>query len=203
MITDRYNTPSIQGGSALIISLMLVIVVSLLSLSGIQSAILETRMASNLQDSQKAMQSADSAVRHGWELIGQSGYDVDNFVTNTSSAGLYDLRGANLDTSDGNKLIAEWTAIRSARDWPWDDDTKRYAMPDSLDQDGTTNPMEIAAPPQFVIGMHDIIKRKGSESFYCISYSVIGAGRGTNSVSRKLVELKVIPKGGCFMNIVN
>ena len=182
-----------QRGAALIVSLVMLMVVTMISVSVMQSTTLQEKMSFNLQDQNKALQAAESAARYAWVQLGGVGYDVGDFINNSTNFGLYDARTAN--TVTGSKLAADWKTIATVAAWPWDDTTKRAAMPNKIISD---DPMKLATAPQFAISMYNPVLRKGSENRKCIPYRIIGAGHGSNSASRVLVELKVIPKSGCF-----
>ena len=197
----RPSTPSrkYQQGVTLIVSLVLMMLTTIIGVTGMQSATMQEKMASNYQDHQSALQAADSAAHHAWELLNSSAadYGLDDFVS--SSGGLYDLRTA------GN--VDEWVNIRSAADWPWADTSKRKVMSHTIgtatdlaymDSSAEANPMALAAAPQFAIGMYDITLRTGSENYKCIPYGIIGASQGASDSSLVLVEIKVIPKSSCF-----
>ena len=54
-----------QTGASLIVSLMLLIVLTLLGLSGMQSTVMQERMSNNVRDKGMAFQAAESALRSG------------------------------------------------------------------------------------------------------------------------------------------
>jgi len=58
-----------QAGASLIVSLMLLIVLTLLGLSGMQSTIMQERMANNVRDKGMAFQAAESAIRSGEDWV--------------------------------------------------------------------------------------------------------------------------------------
>jgi len=58
-----------QTGASLIVSLMLLVVLTLLGLSGMQSTIMQERMSSNVRDKGLAFQAAESAVRGGEDWV--------------------------------------------------------------------------------------------------------------------------------------
>lgn len=57
------KSASFQRGSALIISLVMLVVLTLLGISGIQSSTLEIRMAANAEDRNRAFQAAEYALK--------------------------------------------------------------------------------------------------------------------------------------------
>jgi len=54
-----------QTGASLIVSLMLLVVLTLLGLSGMQSTIMQERMSNNVRDKGMAFQATESAIRGG------------------------------------------------------------------------------------------------------------------------------------------
>ncbi|WP_462328773.1 pilus assembly PilX family protein [Thiohalocapsa halophila] len=68
-----YNGPHYslrrQRGTALAIGLILLLVITLLSMAGMRSTVIQERIASNLRDRSLAFQSADSALRAAEQAI--------------------------------------------------------------------------------------------------------------------------------------
>lgn len=62
MMMVNLNTPRNDRGSALIICLVMLLVLTLISLSGINTSIMHEKMASNAQSKSKTFHAADSAV---------------------------------------------------------------------------------------------------------------------------------------------
>lgn len=73
-----------QGGVALFISLVLLLVLTIIGVSAVQSTSLEVRMARNDQDSLLAFQAAESALR-----------DAENFLDGITSIAGFANNGAN------------------------------------------------------------------------------------------------------------
>ncbi len=63
------NTPSRQSGIALIVSLLLLIVITLVGLAAIHGTITQQQMAANFYDRQVAMQSAEAAIRVAQSIV--------------------------------------------------------------------------------------------------------------------------------------
>lgn len=74
-----------QGGSALIVSLLILIVLSLLGLTAVRTTTLEEKMAGNLRDDSLAFQAAESALRDA-ETFVESVVSVNAF---NDTGGLY------------------------------------------------------------------------------------------------------------------
>lgn len=190
-----------QFGVVLIVGMVMLLLATMIGMTAVQTTTLQEKMAANQQDRQKALQAAEAAARYAWNNLdkGSADFDVKAFTDNATKHGLYDLRSAGIITSSGNKLLADWNDIASPSSWLWDGSTERAVMPDKV---ASGDPMKLAVAPQYAIGMYAPILRKGTENRKCIPFSIIGAGQGSNETSRALVQLQVIPKGGCFRDIV-
>jgi hypothetical protein len=80
--------------------------------------------------------------------------------------------------------------------WPWEESTKRFEMPEKIG--GSSNPMKLKEKSQYITGIHNPVLRKGTAGYKCIPVSIIGASKGGTDTTRTLIELKAIPKSGCF-----
>lgn len=202
MANVRRPAPREQRGTALVIGMIMLAVVTMLSVAAMKSAGTQEKMAFNLQDRQKALQAAESATRYAWSLLSAETFDVADFIDNASHtdyAPLYDLRATG--TVSGNKSMSDWANKLTAASWPWSDATERGEIP-SNQSIAAGNPMALASRPQFAIGMHAPVLRRGSEGRKCIPFSIVGAGRGSSPASQSLVKIAVIPKSGCFLDLV-
>ncbi len=191
-----------QEGIVLFVGLIMLLLATLIGMTAVQTTTLEEKMAANQQDRHKALQAAEAAARYAWFKLNDSGgFNVKDFTNNSGNPGFYDLRLGNVVTTTGNKLMANWNAITSSTSaWPWDGATERAITPNKV-ADG--DPMKLGTAPQYVIGMHEPVLRKGTENRKCIPFTIIGAGQGSNGTSRAFVKLQVIPKSGCFRDLVN
>jgi type IV pilus assembly protein PilX len=77
-----------QRGSALIISLLILIVMTLIGLTGVSSSTLEEKMAGNTRDQALAFQSAEAALRAGEDYFNNTIVSV-NTAFNGQTAWLY------------------------------------------------------------------------------------------------------------------
>jgi len=64
-MTSRFSGLKLHQGSTLIVSLVMLLLLSLITLGGMQSTILQERMASNLHDRNIAFQASERALREG------------------------------------------------------------------------------------------------------------------------------------------
>lgn len=185
--------PSKQSGMALLgIVLMLMVVVGLVSMTASKTTILETKMVFNMQDKQRSLLAADSAALYAWHKI-QDEVDFKKIINNAAEAGYYVL-GDNIPNTA--KSATDWDTLENVTSWPWEDGAKRFEIPEQLG--GTNNPMKLQTNPQYIIGMHDPILRKGSSNHYCIPISIIGASKGGTNQTRTLIEMKAVPSSSCY-----
>lgn len=189
------QSPSKQEGMVILgMVLVLMLVVGLVSMTASKTTILETKMVFNMQDKQRSLMAADSAALFGWRKI-QQGVDAKKVIDNSTQAGYYVL-GNNIPTKANAKTNIHWNALDDVASWPWTDSSKRFLFTEQLG--GTGNPMKLVSKPQYIIGIHDPILRKGTTNQYCSPMSVIGASKGGISQTRTLIELKTIPSSSCY-----
>jgi type IV pilus assembly protein PilX len=79
-----------QRGSALIVSLVMLLLLSLIGIAGMQTTILQDRMTGNLQDQELAFQAAEAALREAEDTLRNN--PPANFDNNN---GLYRVGAAN------------------------------------------------------------------------------------------------------------
>lgn len=89
MKQQTFRSFSSQSGSVLIISLIVMLVLTILGVSGMKTAVLEEKMAGNMRDSQLAFQAAEATLREAEQFIDNNIVSIANFDTNGSD-GLYD-----------------------------------------------------------------------------------------------------------------
>ena len=97
-----------QSGAVLFVGLMMLLVMSLITVTSMQSSTLEIRMAGNTRDSLVALQTAEAALKAGEDLLEDGGLSLANFDDNGSDA-LYD------NSNDELWKIISWTDINSKR----------------------------------------------------------------------------------------
>lgn len=114
-----------QQGAVLFIGLIMLLIMSLIAITGMQSATLEERMAGNTRDNMVAFQAAEAALKAGEALL-DSGTLTLNLFDDDGSDGFYD-----------NTYATIWSAI------DWDNtDSRTYTG---------FNPENVSTPPRFVI----------------------------------------------------
>ena len=194
-----------QGGALLLTTVFLLVTMTLLTITNTNSSLINTRMTSNILDKSRSELAADSVARYAWNEV-KLNYELGKFVENNKYAGHYDLRDA---ANKQTKTRDTWNKAKNTSSWKWNDKSKHDSMPNRLALSGINynianknNPMQLAKAPQYIKGIGDPVMRHGTESFYCVPVSIIGAAEGTSSKTKSLVEIKVIPKKGCFRNLV-
>jgi len=115
-----------QSGSVLVISLVVMLVLTILGVSGMKSSVLEEKMAGNMRDSQLAFQAAEATLREAEQYIEANVVSTAAFDTDGSD-GLYDKSQQKL-----------WNNIG------WDSS-------DSLEFSNFDTSYAITTPPRFII----------------------------------------------------
>jgi len=213
LMKTRYKYPTHQEGVAVMgLVIVLLVVLTMVGINSSKTSTLELKMSNNNTEHQKAKLAAESAVYHAWDKVNDD-LNYKKYVTNCAESGTFDLR-SNAEqttcTQDSTTLSSKdndtWVSITSSKDWDWDNEIMNEALPDSLKVDSVvflssaemSNPMKISQAPQYATGIHEPILLKGTENYYCIPVSIIGAGMGTSENSSVLIEVKSIPRSGCF-----
>lgn len=91
---DKFNTvvhPESQRGATLIIALILLLIITMVALSGVETVTLEEKMTANTYDRSLAFQSAEAGLRAG-EAVAEAQSQNNN--------GGFDSAGIYLDTDD-------------------------------------------------------------------------------------------------------
>lgn len=125
-----------QVGSALIVSLVMLLLISLIGVSSMQGTVLQERMASNLQDRNIAFQAGERALKAGETALAANAL---GYITNNRLADPFNWDGAagagvtELVTND-NQLSAEpdyhvgWVADYCPSPEPGDPCYERFAV---------------------------------------------------------------------------
>lgn len=205
IIQCRSASRTAQTGATLAIGLIILTVMTMVALMSTQSVTFQEKMAFNTQERNKALQAAESASHYAWSVLqSTTATTIEDYIVNVSKSGLYDLRPSG--TVSGSKLFADWNAIYDTNNWPWNNTSKRALMPNNISTTSLSfvtdnaNPMQLSTTPQYAIGMHSPVDRKGSENKKCIPFTIVGAGKGSTDTSQVIVEMQVIPKFSCFVD---
>lgn len=156
-----------EQGSALIVSLVMLLLLSLIGLAGIQTTTMQERMAANLLDKELAFQAAEAAAREGEELLG-----------NGSATGL------SMSFTDSNGRYRVGSDARP--DWPDD-------LADTGDGGVSTYADEfprVSAQPRYFIEQIDTIPAPGCDlSTYCepVYYRITSAAVGGTDTAAAVI----------------
>ena len=143
-----------QRGSALVISLIMLLVVSLLAIGGLRSTILQERMSANLHDRELAFQAAEAALRAGERFLASNPPD-----TFPNANGLY---------TNGNPNRPNWLAATAG-------DAATNAISFETDNDAMQG---VAVQPQYYIELLEIVP-PGTETESGVPESSVGFYRVT------------------------
>jgi Tfp pilus assembly protein PilX len=204
-----------QGAAQLAFVLVMLMILSIVGIAASKSSIIETHMANNIVETKKALIAANSAANYAWNQS-RTTFDAEAFVENCEQAGVFDLRASAATSCTVGKqgtatakTRAVWKTLKTPTDWLWNGHSQHQTMPDSLAVDVAflntseqNNPMKLSSAPQYATGMYDPVLIKGSENYYCMPISIIGAGKGGIKSAQALVEIKAVPKSGCFRKTI-
>jgi type IV pilus assembly protein PilX len=101
MSGEGFMSTSAQGGAALAVSLVILLVLTVLGIAGMRTTTLEEHMAGNTRDRHRAFEAAEAALRAAEQYIDSSVISTKPFDTNGSD-GLY---------SDAAAYADIWTKI--------------------------------------------------------------------------------------------
>lgn len=213
LMKNRHKFPKYQDGIAVLgLVIVLLVVLTMVGINSSKTATLELKMSTNSTEQQKAKLAAESAIYHAWKIVNNE-LDFKKYVSNCTETGVFDLRNNAAQTTctvdsitKNSKNNATWVSITSSKDWQWQDSDTNVSLPNSLTVSSAPflsssemeNPMKISQAPQFATGIHEPILLKGTENYYCIPVSIIAAGMGSSENSKVLVEVKSVPRSGCF-----
>ncbi|MDO6563629.1 PilX N-terminal domain-containing pilus assembly protein [Amphritea sp. 1_MG-2023] len=125
-----------QRGSVLVVSLIFVVLMSLIAVSGMQLSSLEERMAGNHQDKDRAFQAAEAALVEGEQFVLTTDFDREVHFKKACSGSLC------FDDSCAGGLcltgrITSGCEIRDTENEPWlEDDSNQYSFPLTDGNDG-------------------------------------------------------------------
>lgn len=141
-----------QCGSVLIISLVIMVVLTILGVSGMRTAVLEEKMAGNMRDSQLAFQAAEATLKQAEQYIDENIVSIVNFDTDGSD-GLY-----------STDIYQPWNNIA------WDSS-------DSLEYTDFDSDYSVKASPRFII-QHLVSQKNDIDDLNLNNYGQgTGAGR--------------------------
>ena len=156
-----------QHGSVLIISLVIMIVLTILGVSGMQTSLLEEKMAGNLRDSQLAFQAAEATLKQAEQFIDDNVVSIANF-DDDGSDGLYD-----------KSTERPWENIN------WDES-------DSIEFTDFDTSYSINTPPRFIV-QHLVSQQSNIDELNLDNY---GQGTGAGRVEMFLITARATGNSG-------
>ena len=153
-----------QSGSVLIVSLVILLVLTLLGLSGMSNTVLQERMAGNLQESMSAFQAAEAGLRAG-EIDVRDNIRPDNSVFKsdcTGSVGSSSVTGLCEPAGESGLSYDVWvTSTGSAVYWdPANPANDRRTRPYTTV--AVTTLQNVSRLPAYIIEKLPVVERGGS-----------------------------------------
>ena len=163
-----------QTGSALIVSLSILLVLTILGVSAMRTTSLEEKMAGNSRDAQLAFEAAEAALREAEDFIIKSVNDDAYVDSTTLGAGLY--RASAIISADAWTEEAKWAVAIQAP----------YST-------------EVALPPRFMIQKLESKLGQGTkadlgkaisydENDQALFYQITARGTGISPNSRVMLQ---------------
>ncbi|VAW79504.1 hypothetical protein MNBD_GAMMA15-1214 [hydrothermal vent metagenome] len=150
-----------QSGAALVVSLLILLVMTLLGVSSLQTSTMEEKMAGNTRERQQAFEAAEAAII-GAELFVKNNIAVTSNFDTDGSDGLYD-----------NVLQERWKTVA-------------WSATDSLVYSGYTSDYSAASQPRYIIEHYGTTTSSGNQ--YNLSNYGQGAGGGEVELFRITVR---------------
>jgi type IV pilus assembly protein PilX len=99
-----------QKGAVLVISLIMLLLLTLIGTSSIQTSSLEEKMAGNIRDEDLAFQAAETALRAAEAVVATNPPAFSVVANGTGSTGLYTTIGATLTDPLGFWKTVDWSS---------------------------------------------------------------------------------------------
>lgn len=160
--------PKSQQGSALIVALVMLLVISLIGVAGIQSTAMQDRMAANLLDKNLAFQAAEAAAR-----------EAEDFLAD----------GVPINFSNSNGLYRIGADERP--DWPADLSDIGAGVTTYSSGNASGNFPRVSAQPRYFIEQIDTIPAPGCDlSSYCepVYYRITSAAVGGSDTASAVLS---------------
>lgn len=167
-----------QRGAVLMVSLVLLLVLTLLGISGIESTILQEKMTGSVQDRERAFQAAEAALR-----------DAENYISDDTLHGTLVGRASCLGgicaPASGTNAYDVWEDS-SLVNWSTGSNTLPYGT-----ASGSSLPI-VARQPAYIIELMQVVVpgETDPETFYRITAKGYGRNLGTSGepVSQAMLQ---------------
>lgn len=161
-----------QSGAVLFVSLILLLIMTLLGIAGMQTTILEEKMAGNYRDQTIAFQAAESALRDAEKDIRSTRISGHSDMTSTCTNGLCYNNGKNIPTI-------------------WADAAKMANAVDYGTYTGTDNLPGVASQPKYlIVGVPFLAPGAASPKN---AYSVTVVAEGGSSSAKSILQTVYAP----------
>lgn len=173
-----------EQGSALIVSLILMLVITIIGLTALQGTTMQTRMATAMRDRSLAFEAAEAALRdaEGW-LDAQLTAGTKPDASNNGSTGVWIAKAP--QTAAGQDDYTEWT-IRN-----WEDVGQAYPLRNGAEIPG----LDRGRQPRVVIEEWqfepDDLSGPAGRQYYRITTNAPGAAPETSVTLQALIERRV------------
>lgn len=176
-----YQSKSQQRGAALIVSLIILLLMTLIGVFAMRGSVMEEKMANNQRDRELAHQSAEIALRDAERFISSLIVRPDPTVSGANN-NVYTLNSSDLDPDTGN--AQPWWQERNAVWWNNNANTVASVLPGN-----------VAAAPRYVIeeiGLKTFDEVEGRPKPGIYYYRITARGTGGSAVSRVLLQTTVV-----------
>lgn len=126
------HTPGKQSGSVLIISLIILLVLTLIGVSGMRNTTLEEKMVGHLRDKTLAFQAAEAALKRG-----------EQFFTPLVGTGAFDGTGGQYGPADADPDFWATSTWSSTNSFAYTDAILNVATPTAL--------ADVASQPRYIL----------------------------------------------------
>ena len=163
------HAPSRQRGAVLVISLLILLIMTLIGITGMQTSVLEERMAGNYRDIALAFQASETALRDAESRIRDSIDGLTGFSDDCGSDGL-------CDATSGLSEV-------------WEDHT---GVPLGTDTDTDADALELVEdPPIYWIEGYKV--RPPGSPVWKSQYRITAVGYGTHDTTQVLLQSVYAP----------
>lgn len=176
--TNLGITPDYQRGSALVVSLMILMVMTIIGITAMSSTTLEERMANNNRQRQLAFQSAESALRDAENWLATNVTNIASLNQfNGTLPGLYTLRAP----------VVGMTLVPLAAGFDIDDDADWQAAGATVQGNALSS---VTIQPRYLveymgrIGQPPLNYTDPDVRQYSFRVTAVGWGEGANPTSR-------------------
>jgi type IV pilus assembly protein PilX len=175
-----------QQGAVLVISLIMLLVMTLIGITGMQTTVLEEKMAGNMRDQNLAFQAAESALRNG-EMDTGANYSLTSSFLSTCANGLC-LPSAT--------AVPVWADPTTTNPVNWSSSTNTIAYASQTVGVAVTNIGGIAAQPEYIVELlpeppkapgQSLAKGKGS-AIPIETFRITARGVGGTTTASAMVQ---------------